>query len=142
MTRIIPVAPSDLLVQWRKLAPFVAKAAKRYKKDYDLEDVFEAIRSGKAMLFGIEHGGELMGAMTVAPVHQPKRKTLVIELVGGKNAKLWYSDTVRQLADTARNAGYDAITSNARHGWRKMASKVGFKETSVTYEMDLTDGTI
>lgn len=137
MTKITPVSPSDLLVQWRKLAPFVAKAAKRYEKDYDLDDVFEAVRSGKAMLFGIEHGGEFMGAMTVAPVVQPKRKTLVIELVGGKDAELWYSDTVRQLADTARNAGYDAITSNARHGWRKMAAKVGFKEASVTYEMDL-----
>lgn len=142
MTVLHAIETKYLPDYWDILGPFIDKAASRYSKEYDLEHVWGALLAGKCMLFRIEHNGETMGAMTVAPVSQPKRKTLVIELVGGKNAELWYSDTVKQLADTARNAGYDAITSEARHGWRKMASKVGFKETSVTYEMDLTDGTI
>lgn len=89
------------------------------------------------MLFGIECDGELRGAMTVAPIHQPKRKVLAIELVGGKNAELWYYDTVQQLKVFAKQAGYDALTSNARRGWRKMAKESGFRETSVTYEMEI-----
>lgn len=137
-TKLHPVMPVDIVDEWGRVSAFISKAAKRYAKDYDLEHVWDALLAGKCMLFRIEHNGETMGALTVAPVSQPKRKTMVIELVGGDNAKLWYYDTIQQLADVARQAGYDAITSNARSGWRNMAKDSGFKEMSVTYEMDLT----
>jgi hypothetical protein len=136
-TRIHSIETKYLPDYWDVLGPFIDKAASRYSKEYDLEHVWDALLMGKCMLFGIEHDGEFMGAMTVAPVNQPKRKTLTIELVGGINAGKWYYDTVKQLADVARQAGYDALSSNARRGWRNMAKESGFTETSVTYEMEL-----
>ena len=137
MTRIFPIPTSQLGEFWDELGPFVDKAASRYSKEYDLSDVWDALLEERALLFGIWLDGEVKGAMTVSPVEQPKRKTLVIELVGGEDVVLWYTDTIRQLKEFARRAGYDAITSNARKGWRKMANSVGFKEASTTYEMDL-----
>jgi len=137
MTRILPIPTSQLGEFWDELGPFIDKAASRYSKEYDLSDVWDALLDERALLFGIWSDGEAVGAMTVAPVEQPKRKTLVIELVAGQNAEKWYADTVWQLKEFARRAGYDAITSNARKGWRKMANSVGFKEASTTYEMDL-----
>lgn len=137
MTRIFPIPTSQLGEFWDELGPFIDKAASRYSKEYDLSDVWDALLDERALLFGIWSDGEAVGAMTVAPVEQPKRKTLVIELVAGQNAEKWYADTVWQLKEFARRAGYDAITSNARKGWRKMANSVGFKEASTTYEMDL-----
>lgn len=136
-TRIHTVETRYLPDYWDVLGPFIDKAASRYRKEYDLEHVWDALLMGKCMLFGIEHDGEFVGAMTVAPVNQPKRKTLTIELVGGDNVSLWYKDTIKQLADVARQAGYDALSSNARRGWRNMAKDSGFTEISVTYEMEL-----
>lgn len=137
MGKIVPIPPDSLGEFWGVLGPFINKAASRYSKEYDLKDVWQSLLDERALLFGIEDEGEFVGAMTVAPVNQPKRKTLVIELVGGLNAEKWYYDTVKQLAETAKRGGYDAITSNARRGWRKMAALSGFKEVSVAYEMDL-----
>lgn len=137
MTRILPIPTSQLGEFWDELGPFIDKAASRYSKEYDLSDVWDALLDERALLFGIWSDGEAVGAMTVAPVEQPKRKTLVIELVAGQNAEKWYYDTVQQLKVYAQRAGYDAMSSNARRGWRKMAAISGFSEASVNYEMDL-----
>ncbi len=137
MTRIFPIQTENMAEYWDQVAPFLGLAADRYSKDYDITDVWDALLQKKALLFGIEVDGVLMGAMTVAPDHQPKRKMLDIELVGGKNADKWYYDTIQQLTAFAKQAGYDALRSNARQGWRKMAKHSGFKETSVTYELEI-----
>ena len=137
MTVLHAIETKYLPDYWDILGPFIDKAASRYSNEYDLEHVWNAILDEKCLLFGIEHDGEFVGAMTVAPVNQPKRKTLTIELVGGNNAKRWYKDTTQQLATMAKKAGYDAISSNARRGWRNMARDSGFTETSITYEMEL-----
>lgn len=142
MTHIFAVPTASFDEFWPSLRPFIAMAAARYSKDYDLTDVEAAIRDEKALLFGIKVGADLLGAMTVTPIRQPKRQTLEIELVGGKNAKMWYSDTVDQLATLAKSGGYDAIRSTARKGWRDMAKRSGFTEAAVVYEMELTHGSI
>ena len=122
---------------WAGVEPFIAKAAKRYKSQYDLEDVKRSVVDGDAALWLVTHEGEPMAALVTSEIIYPKRKVFLIELVGGKNASMWYYDTVKRLAEIAKATGYDALESTARAGWVKMARNCGFKEVATVYEMEL-----
>ena len=137
MTQVHHIPTAKVAEYWAVVEPFLAKAVKRYSKDYDIEHVKAAIDRGEAALWLVMCDGKPMAAITTTEVNYPKRKTFLIELVGGIGADLWYKDTTQQLAIMAKKAGYDAISSTARRGWRNMAKDCGFKEIATHYEMEL-----
>jgi hypothetical protein len=122
---------------WPNVGPMLQRAIKRSGPFYDLGDVRRKLEDGDISLWAVMHEGRLTAAFTTNEIIYPRRKIMLVELLGGKDANLWYHDTVEKLAEIARETGYDAIETVARRGWAKMAGKVGFKETAVTYEMEL-----
>lgn len=126
---------------WPSLGGFVNKAARRYKADYSLDDMRRAIGNGDAALFGVFHNLQPVAAIVTSEVVYPKRKIMLIELVGGDDMRVWFDDAVNKLTEYAVAAGYSAIQSTGRNGWSKWAKRVNFRQTSVTFEKDLTEGT-
>ena len=122
---------------WVTLGGFVNKAARRYKRDYDLDDMKAAIFDGDAALFGVLVDDEPVAAIVTSETVYPKRKVMEIELVGGSRLKEWWEPAMAQMVAVARNMGYDAITARARSGWRKMAAAFEFKQAFVAYELEL-----
>ena len=137
MTLLHHIPTNKVSEYWPVAEPFIAKAANRYKDNYDLEDVKRSVVDGDAALWLVTHDNAPVAALVTSEDVYPKRKVFLIELVGGKNASMWYYDTVEQLAEIAKCTGYDAIESTARAGWTKMAKDCGFKEVATVYEMEL-----
>ena len=123
---------------WPALGGFVNKAARRYDADYDLDDMREAIFDGDAALFGVFVDMVPVAAIVTSEIIYPKRRIMLIELVGGNNMRLWFDEAVNNLTEYALSAGYQAIQSNGRKGWHKWAKSVMFEPVSVTFEKKLT----
>ena len=109
---------------WPTLGGFVNKAARRYRKDYHLDDMRQAIFDGDAALFGVFVNSAPMAAIVTSEMIYPKRDIMMIELVGGSEMRLWFDDAIDQLTDFAQAGGYHAIISQARLGWRDRKSVV------------------
>lgn len=137
MTQLLHI-PTDLIGDvWPQVGPVLAKAVARYANSYDMSHVRARLDAGDVALWVVMDGVELKAAFTTDEIIYPKRKIMLVELLGGAEAKMWYYDTVKRLAEIARSTGYDAIQTTARRGWSKMAKECGFNEAAVTYEMEL-----
>jgi hypothetical protein len=136
--RLVYVPRAEIADYWDVAGPLIELAQRRYSHEYGLEDVREALDDGRAILWMIQVDGEFMAAMTTTEDKQPRRKTLLIELLGGKNADIWAERALHELARVGRAAGYDAIETKARLGWMRLAKKHNFRPKHVAYEMDLT----
>lgn len=137
MAVLVAHIPTDQIsTYWGDFSPFVEKAAARYEKDYDFADVVRALAEGRSALFGVWVDDRPQAALVVSEVVYPKRKKMLIELVGGDGAADWYEAAIDKLADVAAGAGYASLVSNARLGWTKMAKSVKFKQAYVAYERE------
>lgn len=136
--RLVYVPRAKIGDYWNVAGPLIELAQRRYSHEYGLEDVRSALDEGKAMLWMIQVDGEFMAAMTTTELNQPRRKTLLIELLGGKDADIWAAKALQELARVGRAAGYAAIETKARLGWMRLAKKHNFRPKHVAYEMDLT----
>lgn len=129
--------PTDqIAAYWGDFSEYIKKAAARYEKDYDFADVARALGEGRSALFGVWVDDRPQAALVVSEVVYPKRKKMLIELVGGDNVDKWYEEAIEKLSDVAQSAGYAALVSNARLGWTKMAKSVNFKQAHVAYERE------
>jgi len=122
---------------WVTLGGFVDKAARRYRKDYDLDDMKAAIFEGDAALFGVLVDDEPVAAIVTSETVYPKRRVMEIELVGGSRLNEWWDAAITQLIAVAREMGYGAVNARARDGWSKMAQSVNFRRAYVAYQMEL-----
>ena len=136
--RLVYVPRAKIEDYWHIAGPLIELAQQRYANEYGLEDVREALDNGRAMLWLIEVGDNFMAAMTTTEDLQPRRKTLLIELLGGSNSDIWAETVITELGRVGRAAGYDAIETKARLGWMRLAKKHNFRPKYVAYEMDLT----
>ncbi len=135
--RLVYVPRAEIADYWGIAGPLIELAQRRYSHEYGLEDVREALDDGRAILWMVQVDDEFMAAMTTTEDNQPRRKTLLIELLGGKNADIWAETLIDELARVGRAAGYDAIETKARLGWMRLAKKHNFRPKYVAYEMDL-----
>jgi hypothetical protein len=136
--RLVYVPRAKIEDYWHIAAPLIELAQRRYANEYGLDDVREALDNGRAMLWLIEVADDFMAAMTTTEDLQPRRKTLLIELLGGSNSDIWAETVITELGRVGRAAGYDAIETKARLGWMRLAKKHNFRPKYVAYEMDLT----
>ena len=131
----IPTCEID--IYWDTISPMLRKAAARYENSYGFDVVERSVREGNSVLWVITSDGEPVAAMTTIEVVYPRRKTLRIELLGGKGADYWAGEVITSLAQSARAAGFAAIETHARLGWSKLAKKHNFKAIYTAYEMDI-----
>lgn len=122
---------------WPVFAPMVDKAAKKYAHQYDLDDVLRGLLEERSGLFGVFLDNKPIAAIIASPVAYPKRKNLLIELVGGNDVDQWWSEAIHAITEQAKAAGYSSIEARARKGWAKMAEKCNFKQVAVAYELEL-----
>ena len=138
MTIQVHYIPTDQTrAWWPKMGYYVNRAARRYHKDYDLDDMREAIFDGDTALFGVFENLKPIAAIVATEVCYPKRKVLLIELVGGDNMKDWFDNALLSLTEYAISAGYGAIQAQGRMGWRDYAKRAKFEPVFVGYERDL-----
>lgn len=130
--------PLDVMDRyWPVAEPMLQLAQVRYDHEYGMEDLKDAVYAGKCRLWLILVEGKPRAAMTTYDEVHPRRTSLLIELLGGEGISEWAEAAVVELSRVARDAGYDAIRTNARSGWIKMAKQYNFTPKHVAYEMEL-----
>lgn len=132
------VPRSHLAQFWPLAAPMIEQARRRYDRDYGLADVLKALEAGRALLWLVNVDGQPVAAMTTSEEIYPRRKSILIELLGGKGVSEWASAAIAELASVARAAGYDAIETRGRPGWAKLAKQNNFRVKHVAFEMELS----
>ena len=134
-TYLIPTSALDQW--WPTFGPMIEMAQKRLEDQCGMDDVMGWLREGKSWLWGIYVDGEPMAAMMTAESQYPRKRVMVIEMIGGKRADLWSEAALAELARVSRVAGYDAIETHARAGWSKLAKRYMFTLKHVAYELEL-----
>jgi len=130
--------PADKLDQhWPTFGPMIELAQKRLTDQCGMDDVEEWLRTGRSLLWGIYVDGEPMAAMMTTGNTYPRKRVMVIEMIGGARADLWSKPALDELARVSKAAGFDAIETHARAGWSKMAKQYRFKLKHVAYELEL-----
>ena len=137
MIDVVHIPTKDVPRAWLTLGAFVDKAAGRYSRDYDLETMRGAIFDGKAALFGVFKDGEPMAAVVTSEIVYPKRKVMLIELIGGNNVREWIQQLFEQMVNIAKRAGYAAIEAKARAGWSKVIKSCKLRQAYIAYELEI-----
>lgn len=134
---VIHIPTSEVQAAWPALGGFVNKAAQRYSRDYDLKHMQRAIYDGKAALFGVFEDGKPVAAIVTSEIVYPKRKVMLIELVGGANMREWADVFVQKMVEIAKRAGYAAIEAKARKGWSRALKSYNVKQAYIAYQLEI-----
>lgn len=134
-TRLVPVALVD--TYWPVLSPMIELAQRRVDDKCGMDDILGWLHDGTSRLWGIYVDDELTAAMTTSDKQYPRKRVLVVEMIGGRRADVWSESVLAELARVARLTGYDAIETHARAGWSKLAKRYMFTPKHVAYEMEL-----
>ena len=122
---------------WADAAPLLEKAQRRVADKMDLDDVLNDLRGGSLQLWMVVVNGVLMAAMTTRIVSYPKKKNLLINLIGGYEMDRWMPRAIDVFVDTAKSLGLNGIEAYGRKGWEKVVKKTSFVEVFTNYEMEI-----
>lgn len=117
--------------------PMLMPAIERYGRNVDIEDVEDDLIALNSLLWIVYTGGTAIAAFTTCVVRHPKRKTLMIEFMGGKHMSLWMQAAINVLREVAKKGKLDAIEADGRTGFSRIAAANGFKETHRHFEMEI-----
>ena len=133
--RLVPVDMID--THWPTFGPMIEKAQKRVADQCGMDDILGWLHDGTSRLWGIYVDDNPLAAMTTADKNYPRKRVMVIEMIGGDRVDLWTEGALAELARVSRLAGYNAIETHARAGWSKLAKRYMFTPKHVAYEMEL-----
>jgi hypothetical protein len=122
---------------WADAAPLLEKAQRRVADKMDLDDVLNDIRGGSLQLWMVVVNGVLMAAMTTRIVSYPKKKNLLINLIGGYEMDRWMPSALDALKEMAKINGLRGIEGYGRKGWEKILKNTSFVPVFTNYEMEI-----
>jgi hypothetical protein len=122
---------------WNDAAPLLEKAQRRVADKMDLDDVLNDIRGGSLQLWMVVVNGVLMAAMTTRIVSYPKKKNLLINLIGGYEMDRWMPSALDALKEMAKINGLSGIEGYGRKGWEKILKNTSFVPVFTNYEMEI-----
>jgi hypothetical protein len=103
----------------------------------DLDDVLNDLRGGSLQLWMVVVNGVLMAAMTTRIVSYPKKKNLLINLIGGYEMDRWMPSALDALKEMAKINGLSGIEGYGRKGWEKILKNTSFVPVFTNYEMEI-----
>ena len=122
---------------WADAAPLLEKAQRRVADKMDLDDVLNDLRGGSLQLWMVVVNGVLMAAMTTRIVSYPKKKNLLINLIGGYEMDRWMPSALDALKEMAKINGLSGIEGYGRKGWEKILKNTSFVPVFINYEMEI-----
>jgi hypothetical protein len=115
------------LDNWEAATPFLQKAIDLNRGEFDIDDIYQAIKAKDMQLWGI-HDGELKAVMVTEIIIYPKLKRLRVVLNGGILIDTWL-DVVMETLDRFKEAhGCKDVEILGRRGWVKKLAKYGYRE--------------
>ncbi len=133
---MIPVPSGDIDQWWDLIQPMMGSFYSRAYGRYLPEDIKERLDSGKAHLFVVMQGHLLKAVCMAQIITYPRLRDMRIFMMAGEEHENWVH-YIEKLEDYARSLGCAKITGEARPGWEKILTPMGYKKTHVYLERDL-----
>lgn len=134
---IVPICVEDIDAVWNEAAPLIRLAQKRIERNVGMADIYDDLTAGKAMLWTVRIEDKLRAVIITEVAQHPRRCAWRVLMIGGSGMSDWLDDGIEAMKRAARIAGCSVIEADARLGWAKIAPRVGFREISRTYEMEI-----
>ncbi len=132
------VKPEDVSRVWDLVLPGIQKVA-AHDRHWRPEDVYMALRQGTSVLHCIRHGGVYCGSIVTTQVLD--HDGLVLHVWSGfsdPDGVNLHEATMAQLREWGASIGARYIRfASPRRGWDKLARKLGFEPTLITYECEV-----
>lgn len=119
------------------VAPMLMKSVARDERSANFDDLTDDLFDGSAMLFIVWVSGDPTAAFVARVVSYPRRKTLYIEHLGGRDIDVWLDHAVSVLRHAAKKRKLSAIEADGRLGFTRIAKGCGFRETHRHFEMEI-----
>jgi hypothetical protein len=123
---------------WPTLAPIFARATRLSSGCYEPDDVLADIRNGAAQLW-VEWDNDLRqvdAAMSTSIHIYPRRKSVRVNFIAGKNMRRWFEEFAAAVENFARQEGAHFIEGHYRKGWGRVWK--GCRENGVGFYKDMT----
>jgi hypothetical protein len=134
------VPPEHLPYVWgdleRVLAPAVSTAAGKVGMD----DLYLGIADGSYVAWVVLKDDAIVAAFTTRVAAYPKRKSLVIDWVGGKDMFRWINDAMHVIKVQAQTNDCRHVEGYGRTAWGRALKRHGFAPEYVAYRMELGNG--
>lgn len=140
MTYSLSLVPTDKVkALWPIVAPLLAPAVKYTAGRSDLRALFEELSDQRQLLWVIRDDAaeRIVAALTTREAHYARRKTLVVDFVGGKHMRDWVEMASGIFRAYARDAGLSGVEMLGRRGWSKVLKSCGWQQNWVILEVSV-----
>lgn len=125
---------------WPTIAPMLAPAVKHTAGRTDLRAIFEELAEQRQLLWVVmDDTNKVLAAVTTREAQYARRRTLVVDFVGGMRMKEWIqlvSDTLRAYARDAKLSG---VEMSGRRGWSRVLKSCGWQQHWVVLEVSIAE---
>ena len=134
---IVPIRADQIDAIWQEAAPLIRLAQKRIERNAGMADIYNDLIAERSMLWTVRIEDKLKAVIVTEIAKHPRRRVWRVLMIGGSGMSEWLDDSIDAMKRAARIEGCSAIEADGRLGWAKIAPKVGFKEISRAYEMEI-----
>ena len=129
---------------WPKVEPFLKKGVDASRGRFDMPSLYREITTGAQHLWiFVKDDDEVVAAMTTQFVYYPLRVNLCVPFIGSDDESIGKDDWRRmmlKLIEWAKLYGCSAVEALGRRGWTRVFRDIGFEESFVNIEREVSDG--
>ena len=139
--KFTPVHPSLVKECWDEASRYLERACSTSDGRYDARSLRREVDGGFQTLWILYRGeNEMIAAATTGFANYPLKKYLTITFLGSNDEGGWYKHRdiiIDAFKDWAKSNNCSGIELVGRKGWIKALSCFGFRQTSMTIEMEI-----
>lgn len=119
---IVQVPADGTCKIWALVEPLLAPAVKHTNGCYEMSDILKGIEDGFTQLWISydEPSNTIDAAMTTSIQIYPRRTSIRIGFIGGKNMRRWLKDFVTAAEAFGRSHGATLVEGYFRKGWARV----------------------
>lgn len=129
---------------WGVVAPMLEKATEESRGRYNIDAVYQEIKSGTHYLWVIFQGDDdILASFTTQFCHYPLKVNAAVLFCGSRDgaemdgmAGKWV-EAMEMFKEWAKFSGCDGIEIVGRKGWSRIFKNSGFEESYVTIESEV-----
>ena len=114
------ISPEDAVKIWDRVGPMLQKVVDHTEGELQPEDYLDNIVTKDMHLWLAVEDADILMAMVTQIIEYPRRKTLRIIALSGKNFKETHSQFNDMIESFAIQAGCSGLELWGRKGWKKM----------------------
>ena len=135
---VTAVPPERVHEVWPKAGPLLNRAIVLTPEKATQGDIFEKCSTGKAILWLVIDGKEVIAAAVTQLVTYPRMSSLSIVYVGGTRLLEWRDIFLEKMESYARDCGCSAMEGYGRDAWFRRLRSRGWGKAYVMYEKMLS----